>query len=48
MIGGRRVRCISETAQLLFHQGYEPRECDRRDVALLCDRFGMALPLGYA
>jgi lincosamide nucleotidyltransferase A/C/D/E len=34
-IAGRRVNCISLDQQLLFHSGYEPREIDRADLALL-------------
>ncbi|MET8154394.1 nucleotidyltransferase domain-containing protein [Actinoplanes sp. NPDC049668] len=35
VIGGRRVDCISVGRQLLFHGGYEPRDVDRADLALL-------------
>lgn len=35
VIGGRRVGCISVEQQLRFHGGYEPRDVDRADVALL-------------
>lgn len=34
-IGGRPVDCISVDQQLLFHSGYEPRDVDRADLALL-------------
>jgi lincosamide nucleotidyltransferase A/C/D/E len=34
-IGGRRVPCLSAAQQLRFREGYEPREVDRHDVALL-------------
>ncbi|NES14518.1 amino acid transporter [Micromonospora sp. PPF5-17] len=34
-IAGRRVDCISVEQQLLFHRGYEPRDVDRADLALL-------------
>ena len=34
-VGGREVGCISVDQQLLFHSGYEPREVDRADLALL-------------
>ncbi|MCR3752589.1 hypothetical protein LX88_006584 [Lentzea californiensis] len=32
---GTPVRCLSAEQQLLFHQGYEPRERDLHDLALL-------------
>lgn len=32
---GATVRCLSVEQQLLFHQGYEPRERDLHDLALL-------------
>jgi lincosamide nucleotidyltransferase A/C/D/E len=35
VIGGRRVGCISVEQQLRFHSGYEQREVDRADLALL-------------
>ena len=34
-IGGRRVVCLSVQVQRAFHAGYEPREADRHDLALL-------------
>ncbi|WBB78300.1 aminoglycoside adenylyltransferase [Micromonospora sp. WMMD882] len=34
-IAGRPVNCISVEQQLLFHSGYEPRDIDRADLALL-------------
>ncbi|MFG2056438.1 GNAT family N-acetyltransferase [Micromonospora sp. NPDC048930] len=34
-IAGRPVDCISVDQQLLFHSGYEPRDVDREDLALL-------------
>ncbi|OLT06122.1 hypothetical protein BJF90_18295 [Pseudonocardia sp. CNS-004] len=34
-IVGRPVGCISVEQQLLFHSGYEPRDVDRADLALL-------------
>lgn len=34
-IAGRPVGCISVEQQLLFHSGYEPRDVDRADLALL-------------
>lgn len=34
-IDGRRVPCLSAAQQLRFREGYEPREVDRHDIALL-------------
>ena len=36
-IAGRPVGCLSVERQVLFHSGYEPREVDRADLALLQD-----------
>ena len=47
MINGRRVRCLTPEVQLECHLGYEPAETDRRDVKLLAERFGLALPSAY-
>lgn len=35
VIGGRTVRCLSPNLQLQFHRGYEPRDTDLHDVAVL-------------
>jgi lincosamide nucleotidyltransferase A/C/D/E len=43
-IAGRPVRCISPEWMVRFHSGYELQEKDFRDVAALCERFGIALP----
>lgn len=45
-IGGKTVRCTSAEVQLRHHLGYEWSEKDRRDMVLLRDRFGVALPPG--
>jgi lincosamide nucleotidyltransferase A/C/D/E len=37
---GRVVPCISFELQLAHHNGYEPRDRDRQDIALLVSRFG--------
>jgi len=37
---GRPVRCLSAAQQLEWHQGYELREVDRADVALLRELAG--------
>lgn len=34
-VGHRSVNCLSAKLQLEFHQGYEPREIDLADIALL-------------
>jgi lincosamide nucleotidyltransferase A/C/D/E len=46
-VGGRVVPCLSVTAQLVVHCGYEVRDRDRRDMQALCDHFGLALPSPY-
>jgi lincosamide nucleotidyltransferase A/C/D/E len=39
-IGGRPVACLSFEGQLLEHTGYDLDDTDRRDVAILRERFG--------
>jgi lincosamide nucleotidyltransferase A/C/D/E len=39
-IGGSRVRCITPELQVAHHQGYELSPHERRDLALLAERFG--------
>ncbi|GAB2608720.1 nucleotidyltransferase domain-containing protein [Pseudactinotalea suaedae] len=34
-IGGRTVSCLSVEQQLIFHSGYQPRDVDLADIALL-------------
>lgn len=46
-ISGRAVRCLNPELQLAVHTGYEPVATDRRDVQLLCDRFGLIPPEDY-
>ncbi|MEV7071994.1 nucleotidyltransferase domain-containing protein [Streptomyces sp. NPDC091972] len=41
-IGGTPVPCLSAEQQVHFHQGYEPTERDRHDMALLRRVFGIA------
>jgi lincosamide nucleotidyltransferase A/C/D/E len=41
-IGGVRVPCLSAEQQVYFHQGYEPTERDRQDMARLRKAFGIA------
>ncbi|BAJ32879.1 MULTISPECIES: amino acid transporter [Kitasatospora] len=40
-IGGREVPCLSVAQQVSFHQGYEPAERDRQDMARLRAAFGV-------
>jgi lincosamide nucleotidyltransferase A/C/D/E len=40
-IGGVAVPCLSAQRQIDFHQGYEPREQDLHDMALLRGAFGI-------
>lgn len=46
-VGGRAVHCITAELQLQHHQGYEPTDTDRRDMARLAERFGLDLPFPY-
>ena len=48
VIGGRDVRCLTPELLIRFHDGYEPRPVDRRDMAALAARFGLPLPHAYA
>ncbi|MGW2384019.1 nucleotidyltransferase domain-containing protein [Streptomyces sp. NPDC001658] len=41
-IGGTTVPCLSAEQQVRFHQGYEPSERDRHDMAQLRRAFGIA------
>jgi lincosamide nucleotidyltransferase A/C/D/E len=41
-IGGTTVPCLSAGQQVYFHQGYEPTERDRHDMAVLRRVFGIA------
>ncbi|MEU4834306.1 hypothetical protein [Streptosporangium sp. NPDC023615] len=41
VIDGVRVPCLSAGRQVHFHQGYEPGDQDRHDMALLRDAFGI-------
>jgi lincosamide nucleotidyltransferase A/C/D/E len=43
-IAGRVVRCISPEVQVGHHLGYEWDENDLRDMHVLAERFGLALP----
>ncbi|KUM69486.1 nucleotidyltransferase domain-containing protein [Streptomyces curacoi] len=41
-IGGTTVPCLSAEQQVYFHQGYEPSDRDRHDMAQLRRVFGIA------
>ncbi|WP_031478586.1 nucleotidyltransferase domain-containing protein [Streptomyces bicolor] len=41
-IGGTSVPCLSAQQQVYFHQGYEPTDHDRHDMAQLRREFGIA------
>ncbi|MDP9847902.1 nucleotidyltransferase domain-containing protein [Streptosporangium lutulentum] len=41
VIGGVRVPCLSVTQQIHFHQGYDPADRDRHDMARLREAFGV-------
>lgn len=42
MIEGVSVDCLSVAQQIAFHQGYEPSDRDRHDMARLREAFGVA------
>jgi lincosamide nucleotidyltransferase A/C/D/E len=46
-VAGRTVPCLTVETQILTHLGYEPDATDWHDLALLRDRFGVALPAPY-
>ncbi len=46
-IDGHAVRCNSAEYQVRFHTGYELHDSDFRDVAALCERFGIDYPDEY-
>ena len=47
-VAGRPVRCLSPEVQVLVHDGYELADKDWRELYLLHERFGVALPDEYA
>jgi lincosamide nucleotidyltransferase A/C/D/E len=47
-IGDRPVRCLTPDVQVLVHDGYELTGKDYRELFLLHERFGVALPARYA
>ena len=46
-VGGRGVSCLTPELLLRHHTGYEPTPKDRRNVRLLCERFGLEPPKAY-
>ena len=48
MIDGHTVRCITPKHMIIFHTRHEPRENDFKDVAALCEKFGIEYPEKYA
>jgi lincosamide nucleotidyltransferase A/C/D/E len=46
-IQGYPVKCITPDWMVKFHTGYELDENDYRDVAALCEHFGIPLPTEY-
>jgi molybdopterin-guanine dinucleotide biosynthesis protein A len=46
-VGGVAVRCLTAAVQVLCHLGYPPDADDRRDMRLLHERLGVALPAPY-
>lgn len=47
-VAGEHVRCLTPEVQVLVHDGYELEEKDYRELRLLHDRFGVALPEAIA
>lgn len=47
-IGDIEVQCISPKSLVEYHTGYELRQKDMHDVALLCETFQIPLPKEYA
>src|SRR5215216_4801082 len=47
LIESSTVRCISPEWMVKFHSGYELKEKDFKDVAALCEKFGIELPAEY-
>ena len=53
LINGREIRCLTPEEQAMRatdqpgETAYEPDETDRRDMRLLQDRFGIALPFPF-
>jgi lincosamide nucleotidyltransferase A/C/D/E len=47
-IAGQKVKCISAEWIVKSHTGYKPRDSDFKDVAALCEKFGIDYPEEYA
>jgi lincosamide nucleotidyltransferase A/C/D/E len=47
LIAGTAVRCEAPEWAVRWHTGYPPRNVDRHDVPLLCQRFGIDLPAAF-
>jgi lincosamide nucleotidyltransferase A/C/D/E len=45
-VAGQEVRCLARPVQLKLHEGYEPTDADRADVALLRERIAPSSPAG--
>lgn len=48
IIDGHDANCLSAKLLIQFHLGYEPTEKDHRDMQLLRERLGIALPSPYS
>jgi predicted alpha/beta-hydrolase family hydrolase len=46
VVDGKSVPCLTPEVQVLVHDGYELEEKDFRELELLHERFGVALPSG--
>ncbi|MDP3772163.1 MAG: nucleotidyltransferase family protein [bacterium] len=47
VIDGHTVRCIDAEHLVRFHTRHEPKDKDYKDVAALCEKFGIEYPEGY-
>ncbi len=47
-VNGYPVKCISPEWLVKFHTWYKPDENDYHDVQVLCQHFGIQMPLEYA
>ena len=48
VISGHAVRCIDPKHMVDFHTRHEPKEKDFKDVAALCEKFGIEYPEKYS
>lgn len=44
---GQTVNCISPEFVIKFHENYEPKEKDYKDIAAVCSKFKLKLPANY-